>query len=539
MMMKKSKLGVFWRSYIILCAVLVVLVTALTVFFYDYIKAFETGRPEYAVNDYVASVTEADIIAHVTQALDGNLSGYEADDAVADEVSAALAKYDLSFVRAFTEETEGSIPSYDVYCGEKLLILTLSVTDGGKYGFDNYTVTGVDVADEWIDSRKTAVSVVVPDKAELTLNGKAVGEDKVVSEFSPETVSEFETDTFRLRMYEIADVFGKIDVTSLMDGEKLPLDNPTNGVYTSVYDAVDSVYTIIAPEGAEVAVNGITLTDKYVTGLAIPADAYTFESKTEIRCRVYSIKGLRLVPTVTAVLDGEVLNSAESEIYDSAFEYPDSYKSSYTVTLPDGATLYCNGVEVGDEYAVGKSDMYPIPDAAKKYEDPSDRGVTYVVTGLYSEPTFTAAYADDTSCVGGKEDDEWVFYPQPSKSETETLEDVAYLFTQLYVKYSYEGTDYTEANYNAVLEHVKTGSDAYKTMKASYSSMIYNSNFRVDKLEMEAFDAVRYADGCYGIKVHFDSHGKYYKYEKVSVGTYTMIWIVDGGEWLLVDFVFS
>lgn len=538
MMKKKRKLGVFWRSYIILCAVLVFLVSALTVFFYDYIKAFETGRPEYAVNEYVAGITETDIVSHVTSALDGKLSGYETDGAIASEVASALAEHELSFVRAFTDETE-TVPSYDVYCGEKILTLTLSVTDGGKYGFDNYAVTGVTAADEWIDARKTSVSIVVPSSAELTLNGKAVGEDRIVSEFSPETVSEFEKDSFKLRMYEIADVFGSLDVASVSDGAKLPLDNPAKGVYTSVYDAVDSVYTVIAPEGAEVTLNGTVLTEKYVTGLAIPLDAYTFESETKMRCSVYSVKGLRLVPTVMATLDGETLSSTESDVYDSAFAYPDSYKSSYTVTLPEGATLYCNGVAVPESYAAGASDKYPVPDSAQKYAKPSDHGVNYVVTGLYAEPTFTASYADGTSCVGGKTDGGWCFYSRPSSSETETLEDMAYLFTRLYVKYSYEGTDYTEANYNAVLEHVKSGSDAYKTMKASYSSMIYNSNFKVDKLEMGAFDAVKYADGCYGIKVHFDSHGKYYKYEKVSVGTYTMIWIVDDGQWLLVDFAFS
>lgn len=538
MISKKKKLDAFWRSYIILCVVLVFIVVALTLFFYDFIKAFETGRPEYAVKQYVESVTDTEIISAVNEFLDGKLSGYEAENTVSSEVTSAMQKYELSYVRAFSDSAD-EIPAYDVYCGEKLLSLTLAVTDGGKYGFDNYAVVGVSVADEWIDARKNTVSMIAPSTAELTLNGKSVGADKLVGDFVPETVSEFESGSFKLNMYEIADVFGEISAYATLDGEKLPLDNPSKGVYSSVYDAVDSLYTVIAPEKAEVMLNGIKLTDEYVTGVAIPTDAHFFEANTDVRCRVYCVKGLRLVPTVSATLDGEALVCEASDLYDSSFAYPDSYKHSYTASIPAGATLYCNGVKVGEEYSVGKSDKYPIPDAAKKYSSPSEYGVKYTVTGLYCEPEFTAKYENGTSCVGFESDGVSFFYPDANEAEKKKLEENALIFTQLYIKYSYEGTDYTEANYNAVIAHVKNGSEAYKIMKSSFSSMIYNSNFKVDKLEVEMYDTVKYSNDCYGIKVNFDSHGKYYKYEKVAVGTYTMIWTVENGEWLLVDFVFS
>ncbi len=539
MIEKKKKLDTFWRSYIILCAVLVLLIVALTLFFYDFIKAFETGRPEYAVNEYVASVTDEKIISMVAEFLDGKLSGYEAENAVSTEVTSAMQKYELSYVRAFSDNTD-DIPKYDVYCGEKILSLTLAVTDGGKYGFDNYTVVGVSVADEWIDARKNTVSIIAPSTSELTLNGINIGDDKIVGEFVPETVSEFESGAFKMNMYEIADVFGEISADATLDGSKLPLNNPSKGVYSSVYDEVESLYTILAPEKAEVMLNGIKLTDEYVTGTAIPMDAHCFEAETDMRCRVYCVKGLRLLPTVSATLDGETLVCEENELYDVSFVYPDSYKHSYTASVPDGAILYCNGVKVGEEYSVGKSDRYPIPDSAKKYASPSEYGVKYTVSGLYNEPVFTAKYNDGTSCVGFENDGVSFFYPDAAEAEKKKLEESALIFTQLYIKYSYEGTDYTEANYNAVIEHVKNGSEAYNIMKSSYSSMIYNSNFKVDKLEVEMYDTVKYSNDCYGIKVDFDSHGKYYKYEKVSVGTYTMIWTVEeSGEWLLVDFAFS
>ncbi len=537
-MKKKRTLGVFWRSYIILCAVLLVLLVALTAFFYDYIKAFETGRPEYAVKEYVSLITKDDIISSVSSALDGALSGYEAEGAVSSAVSAALEKNGLSYVRAFSDDAD-AIPKYDVYCGEKLFTLTLAVTSGGKYGFENYTVTGADVADEWLNARKTTVSIIVPSGAETTVNGKTLLPDRLVETFSPETVSEFEKDSFALNMYEIADVFGDLDARSTLGGEKLPLDNPSAGVYTSVFDSVDSVYTVIAPKGAAVTVNGIALTDKYITGIAIPTDAHTFESETDVRCDVYSVKGLRLIPTVSAMLDGVSLQTSESEIYDSAFIYPDSYKKTYTVTVPDGAILYCNGVSVGDEYKTGSSELYPLPDSAKKYASSSEYGIEYAVTGLYAEPKFTASYSDGAVCVGGKTEDGWNFYPQASGKEIEGLEAVSKSFTVDYIDYFYEGWKQAEENYNTVIGYTKNGSAAYKTLKGTYDAMKYSDTFKLDKLEMKVYDSVKYSSDCYGIKVYFDSHGTYYKYDRTSVGTYTMIWVIDGGEWSLVELIFD
>ncbi len=535
---KSKKPSVFWRSYIILCGVLLIFVVAFVAFFYDFIKAFEVGRPEYAVREYVENITSDDVIAELTEFLDGKLSGYEAENAISTEVTSAMQKYELSYVRAFSDNTD-DIPKYDVYCGEKILSLTLSVTDGGKYGFDNYLVTGVSIAEDWVTARLNTVSVIIPSAAKLTLNGKNVPADAVSFEFADESVSEFEADSFKLSMYEIADVFGDITASAVLDGENLPLDNPSTGVYSSVYDSFDSVYTVIAPQNAVVTLNGITLSDAYVTGIAIPTDAHLFESETDVLCSVYCINGLHFVPTVTAELAGEMLEADETNLlYDSAFLYPDSYKKSYTAVVPSGATLYCNGVLVGEEYLDAGSTLYSVPEAAKKYAAATEYGVSYTVTGLYGEPEFTA-YNGDEACVGGEDDGVKLFYPDASASVKKELEENATLFTQLYVKYTYEGTKHTEKNYNAVVEHIKEGSAAYKTLESSYKAMIYNSNFKVDKLEIKLYDTVKYSSSCYGIKVDFDSHGKYYKYEKVAVGTYTMIWIVKNGTWELVDFIFS
>ncbi len=532
----KRRLSVFWKSYIILCAVLAVIIAAGTLFFYDYIKAFETGRPEYAVKEYVAAISESDIISAVSDALEGKLSGYEADGAVASEVKAAFEEYELSYVRDFESQGDGLL-SYDVYCGEKLLTLTLSVTSGGKYGYDNYLVTGVSVADEWLDARRTSVSAVIPTKSVLTVNGKQVMPELAVETFTSDAVSEFESDEFTLTMYEIADIFGSVEAEATLDGAVLALGSPSAGVYTALYESVDTVFTVTAPVGAEVCLNGIPLADSYITSTVLPEDALKFEADASVRSTVYTVTGLRLAPVVTATLDGTELTAATLGADSATFAYPDSYKHAYTAVIPEGATLYCNGVEVGKEYYVGASEQYQVPDSAKKYAKQTDSGEVYTVTGLYAEPVFTVVYDDGTSAVGEKAEDAWIFYPRAGEREA-SLRDMAQLFTELYVKYTYEGS-HTEENYEVVMQYVKSGSAAYKTMRASKDPMWYNSNFTVDKLETEIYNPIKYADKCYEITVFFDSHGTYYRYEKVSVGTYVLTWILDGGQWLLVDFVFQ
>ncbi len=533
---ENKKPSIFWTAYTVLCIVIVLLIAIATVFFYDFIDAFEQYRPENAVEAYINGLSESEISRLASDKLSDLASGYEAMNAVRDEVYKMLDGGSISYVES---SNEGGVCVFDLYCRELFCSVTVTESSGGKYGFSDYTVTNTEIADEWITSRLTTVTAVIPADAELILNDWSIDGVYVVSTMdATDTVSEFELgDSFGydLAVYEIPNVFGGVSCRALDINGEIELSNPTFGVYTSGYTPVDSLFTVVAPEGAAVTLNGITVSDSYNTGDVIAPDATPYEAQTAPKCTVYSIKGLRNTPVVTVTLDGETLSPVTADSYDAAYTYPDSYKSSYTVRLPEDLALYCNGVIVDETMIVSRDGEYSVPKAVERYVKEEKSSVEYVVDGLYGEPNFTSS---DENCVTEEADGIYTFYPAPDEDEIERLYSEAQNFTELYIKYSYEGTDYTKANYDAVIAHVKNGSDAYDIIEVSYNSMIYNSNFKVDKLETEIYDMVKYADNCYGVKVDFDSHGKYYIYEKVAVGTYTMIWIVSDGEWQLAYFKF-
>lgn len=536
---QKKQTGIFWYAYAFLCVVLAITIFTVTSLLHDYIEAFENFRPEHTVEEYIKTLTEAEITKLVSPKVAELSSSFNSDSAVSDAVKEMLAENELSIVESVSE---GDSPAFDVYCGEKLCTVTLVQCSGGKYGFTNYTVASAEIAEDWVTSRLTTVSVIAPMGCEVILNDWQVDDSYVVGTAEAgKNVTEFERDDsfgYELEIYEIADIFGKAEVRALNENGEIELNSPAEGVYTSDYAAVDSAFTVLAPVGAVVTLNGVTVSDTYITNVVTAPDAKAYETESAPKCAVYTIKGLRNVPTVEVTIDGGELGELIPVTVDGcdvAYTYPEAYKRSYTVHVPEGLTLYCNGVEVDETNIASDDGEYSVPDAVKKYVKTEKTCIEYVIDGLYEEPEFTSS---DENCVIDVANGILTFYPAPTEKEMETLYDEALNFTELYIKYSYEGTKYTEANYNAVIEHVKKGSDAYDIIEVSYSSMIYNSNFKVDKLETEIYDMVKYADNCYGVKVDFDSHGTYYKYEKVSVGTYTMIWIVSGGDWQLAYFKF-
>ncbi len=535
--MKKinEKKSVFWRAYAVLCIFLVVTIAAVNFLLYDFIKAFENFRPERAVEDYVSTLDSESLAALFAPAAEKLFSGFEADDVLMSEIVSMVAENEITYVAAAGADGE----VFDVYCGEKILTLSVSVASGGRYGFDDYIVTGASVNEEWITSRQSTVTVIAPADASISLNGYGVSDAYVTGTLEAgSAVSEFERDDsfgYRLNVYEISGIFGSVGCTARGKDGEIALMSPAEGVYTSDYTATDSAYTVAVPEGATLTLNGIEVSDKYVSGQVTAFDAAPYEAKTAPKCTVYTVKGLRHAPETRVTLDGAELSPIAAEGYDAAYNYPDSYKSSYTVRLPDDLDLYCNGTLVPKENITSEAGEYSVPEAVKKFVKTEKTSVEYTVSGLYGEPAFTSS---DENCVVSGENGVYTFYPAPTDDEMKILEDEAQSFTELYIEYSYEGTDYTKENFAKVIACVKEGSDAYDIIEVSYDSMKYNSNFKVDKLETNIYDMVKYADNCYGVKVDFESHGKYYIYEKEANGTYVMIWIVSGGEWKLAYFNF-
>ena len=149
-------------------------------------------------------------------------------------------------------------------------------------------------------------------------------------------------------------------------------------------------YTVSAPMNAEVRINGIKVSDSYVTN-----DNYRFfigsvwESNVPemARCVQYTIEGLYGQPTVTATLDGEELEVYVDEDGASFHaKYPQKWVKDYTISVPKGASVYVNGVLATKIHANGKGEDTLFDSGENAKTD------IYLIEGLFEIPTVSASF---------------------------------------------------------------------------------------------------------------------------------------------------
>lgn len=149
-------------------------------------------------------------------------------------------------------------------------------------------------------------------------------------------------------------------------------------------------YTVSAPIDAEVRINGVLVSDSYITN-----DNYRFfigsvweTSVPDIaRCVQYTVEGLYGQPTVTATLDGEELSVYVDEDGTSFHaKYPQKWVKDYTISVPKGAALHVNGVLATKIHASGKGEDTLFDSGENAKTD------IYLIEGLFEVPTVTASF---------------------------------------------------------------------------------------------------------------------------------------------------
>lgn len=149
-------------------------------------------------------------------------------------------------------------------------------------------------------------------------------------------------------------------------------------------------YTVSAPINAEVRINGVKVSESYVTN-----DNYRFfigsvweTSVPDIaRCVQYTVNGLYGQPTVTATLDGEELEVYVDEDGTSFHaKYPQKWVKDYTVSVPKGAAVHVNGILATKIHASGKGEDTIFDSGENAKTD------IYLIEGLFEVPTVTASF---------------------------------------------------------------------------------------------------------------------------------------------------
>ncbi len=522
---KRTHRDRFPLCYAAFCAVLVFAVSCGVGMFYDFISEYEKTLPEHVIESYIESLGKSSAYFFDIEEIRKSASGFETEDSVAKTMSEA-AKDGLTFTRSGDDED-----AYDIYCGGKFLKLTLTSDETGRYGFPVYRVATAEIYPEWIAERRSPVTVIVPEGTSLTVNGAAVGDKYMLEEkFESTSLSEFDRAGHALVTYEIGNVFGGVDVAGTYNGEDLKMTELGEGAFCSDYDlASRRDYTVTAPEGAVVKVGGVTVTSDCIVGSEEAEALRTdFEPGKTPKLRVYKLPAMLGTPELEVTLDGEALTQPQPDGTSFFYPYPDSYKKAYTVKVPVGTALYCNGIEVGDGYITEADAVYgsPLTSGAASV---TEHCVTYTVH-LCHEPEFTVSSEEAAMDADGTS---YVFYPIPTDAQRSAVGALAQSFTEQFIRYNMQGYSGLDANYSACMSYTLAYSEAYEIIAGTYYAVMYNDAYSVTKLTTRVYDFAKFSDTCISVKVDFESHGVLWTYEKDNNGSYTMVWVLSGGVWKL------
>ncbi len=540
----KKRLGAFWIFYFSFVAFLALVIVVGAALFYDFMDAYESSLPSNAASEFLVSLDEDALAGLMESAYNEVRSGYEEDDTLG-VICAAVLDAGLTYTECAAEYSSES-PVYDFYCGEPLFRLYLSSSDDGSYGFLSYSVDKTEVYSDWFADEAAEITFVVPTGTDAEINGNAVTASYLTGEtYESGAGSAFENLAdygLYLEEYSVSGIIGEVTLTAEYGGSALSFALSDDGVYTSDFVFEETrTYTVYAPADAAVAINGVLIGEEYAVTCGDISEYLViseFESADAMpQYAAYAVSGLIFAPEVSASCGDYALAAAYTGENECVFDVSDDMRTDYVVIVPSGVTLYCNGSVVGDDYKTAEDYTYETPTTAAKYVKEEITGSYYTVTGLYAEPTFTVSQSEAVEKCG--DDGTIMFYPAPDAETAEALRAAALEFTEKFAEYTYSGYTKVDATYAAVLALTLSGSDAEDIIEMSYNAIRFTNAYTIDLFETEIYEIVEYSDGCWGVSVDYSSHASWSKYEKSAEGTYELVYVLSGGEYMLVSIVMS
>ncbi|MFA7674382.1 MAG: hypothetical protein WCY62_11080, partial [Clostridia bacterium] len=176
------------------------------------------------------------------------------------------------------------------------------------YGFNLWEQPDAKIVDEILDVVSKTITVTVPSDASVSINGQPVPDKYITDDAVKYSGMENTDQIFDARpvgkTYTVGNLYEDISVSAFLgNNEELHLKKEDDDYSVPLVIEETYSYTITAPSGAEVSVNGILLTDEYITDTdaAYPSLVGLSQFMTMPALCRYEIKGLYHIPTVKAV----------------------------------------------------------------------------------------------------------------------------------------------------------------------------------------------------------------------------------------------
>ncbi len=487
---KKSRFGL---AFGIFTAVLAVLIIAACTVLWFYLDAYESTRPEQAMQEFAQLADEE----YWSSAVEGAFTVGETPFEDREEL---MEEFCMSVIRENPlewREDEGYSADNMVYMvsagGKDICRVTLDeMTENGDagFGFTYLQVTRVELLASFTAPEAHEITITVPAGATVSVNGVALTEEYVNTE-------------------------AKV-------------------VASTVTNEADGV-TVTSPGDSSIIINGEVVYDG-------PANAIKVSGLSELEAgiaaelyTVYTVGGLYAPVEVSAVdADGESI-AVEGEATDESVTFAlGEGQLDYRILVPEGSTISVNGVELDESYKTGDTVVPAFLEGFSDYGTLPELEL-WLVEGLHTQPEITVTNAEGSSLdepvINGAE---LAFMTGADQTLADSHSGEARDFMSAYAGYI-SGEAGSDEDYTALQALVLDGS-ALDTALAELNADYAGTGVSVERVYVRSDSFVSIGATCFICTVDVE-YGPAEEGGENSETAYTVVFVMNGGIWLAAEVV--
>ncbi|HIS43940.1 MAG TPA: hypothetical protein IAB47_01090 [Candidatus Scatomorpha merdigallinarum] len=322
---KKSRFGL---AFGIFTAVLAVLIIAACTVLWFYLDAYESTRPEQAMQEFAQLADEEYWSSAVEGAFTVGETPFEDREELMEELCMSVIRENPLEWR----EDEGYSADNMVYMvsagGKDICRVTLDeMTENGDagFGFTYLQVTRVELLASFTAPEAHEITITVPAGATVSVNGVELTDDYIDAEMAIDNAAlpdlEANIADRLYTVYTVTGLYAPVEVSAVdADGESIAVEGEaTDESVTFALGEGQLDYRILVPEGSTISVNGVELDESYKTGdTVVPAFLEGFSDYGTLpELELWLVEGLHTQPEITVTnaegssLDEPVINGTE------------------------------------------------------------------------------------------------------------------------------------------------------------------------------------------------------------------------------------
>ena len=487
---KKSRFGL---AFGIFTAVLAVLIIAACTVLWFYLDAYESTRPEQAMQEFAQLADEEYWSSAVEGAFTVGETPFEDREELMEELCMSVIRENPLEWR----EDEGYSADNMVYMvsagGKDICRVTLDeMTENGDagFGFTYLQVTRVELLASFTAPEAHEITITIPAGATVSVNGVALTEEYVNTE---------------------AKVVAST-VTNEADGG-----------------------TVTSPGDSSIIINGEVVYDG-------PANAIKVSGLSELEAgiaaelyNVYTVGGLYAPVEVSAVdADGESI-AVEGEATDESVTFAlGEGQLDYRILVPEGSTISVNGVELDESYKTGDTVVPAFLEGFSDYGTLPELEL-WLVEGLHTQPEITVTNAEGSSLdepvINGTE---LAFMTGADQTLADSHSGEARDFMSAYAGYI-SGEAGSDEDYTALQALVLDGS-ALDTALTELNADYAGTGVSVERVYVRSDSFVSIGATCFICTVDVE-YGPAEEGGENSETAYTVVFVMNGGIWLATEVV--